>query len=187
MKVAFPPVETSSRRSLLERQEGAMLPIRTILHPTDFSECSRPAFALACALAQDYGSRIVVVHVAEPSAVVSDFGMLMFPTDLEGKRLRQQLEQLRPEDPRVRVDHRLIQGYAAPEILRVAAEIKCDLILMGTHGRSGLGRLFLGSVAEQVVRRASCPVVTIKVPPAEASPVKVPATAAAGREAAAPY
>ena len=56
------------------------------------------------------------------------------------------------------------QGYAAAEILRVAAETKCDLIMMGTYGRTGLGRLLMGSVAEQVVRKADCPVLTIRAP-----------------------
>src|SRR5262249_33247405 len=64
----------------------------------------------------------------------------------------------------VRVEHRLAEGDAAAEILRVARETNCDLVVMGTHGRKGLGRLLMGSVAEQVVRKAPCPVLTLKTP-----------------------
>ncbi len=62
------------------------------------------------------------------------------------------------------VERRLLQGDAAREILGVAKDMKCDLIVLGTHGRTGLGRLLMGSVAEQVVRHASCPVLTVKMP-----------------------
>lgn len=63
------------------------------------------------------------------------------------------------------VKYRLVQGEAADEILRLAQELDCDLIVMGTHGRKGLPRLLLGSVAEKVLREATCPVLTIKVAP----------------------
>ena len=62
------------------------------------------------------------------------------------------------------IDHRLTDGEPYAEILRVAEDDGCDLIVMGTHGRKGLRRLLMGSVAEQVVRQASCPVMTVKTP-----------------------
>ncbi len=141
-----------------------MLPIHTILHPTDFSDCSDGAFRLACALARDYGSRLVVLHVAELSTVVAGDGMLMIPYPIDSEPLREQLRQLKPDDPKIPVEHRLVEGYAAEQILRVAAQTNCDLILMGTHGRTALNRLLMGSVAEEVVRRAPCPVLTVKTP-----------------------
>ena len=141
-----------------------MLPIHTILHPTDFSDCSDSAFRLACALARDYGARLVVLHVAELPAVVAGDGMLMMPYPIDPEPLREQLQQLKPDDPKVPVEHRLVEGYPADQILRVAAESNCDLILMGTHGRTALNRLLMGSVAEQVVRKATCPVLTVKTP-----------------------
>ena len=88
----------------------------------------------------------------------------MPPPTIDLEPLRERLQQLRPEDQKVLVEHLLVQGGAAEEILQVAQERKCDLIVMGTHGRTGLGRLLMGSVAEQVVRKASCPVLTVKTP-----------------------
>lgn len=147
-----------------------MLAIHTVLHPTDLSEYSRFAFRAACALARDYGARLVILHVAPPPTVV--FGEGVFPVDSEGllKRLREQLHQLHPRDPSIPVEYRLIEGDAAWEITRIAAEMKCDVIVMGTHGRTGLGRLLMGSVAEHVMRQALCPVVTVKAPIPEDHP-----------------
>jgi nucleotide-binding universal stress UspA family protein len=70
-------------------------------------------------------------------------------------------------DPETTVTSRLEEGIPAEEIVRVAREVEADLIVMGTHGRSGLGRLLLGSVAEQVMRHATCPVLTLKAPAME--------------------
>ena len=160
-----------------------MLAIKTILHATDFSERSDFALRLACALARHYGARLVILHVAEPPTAVAAEGVLMLPPTIDLEPLRERLQQLRPEDPKILVEHRLVQGGAAEEILQAAQECKCDLIVMGTHGRTGLGRLLMGSVAEQVVRKAACPVVTVKTPYLLASPSEAPATAAAGEEA----
>lgn len=162
-----------------------MLPIKTILHPTDFSERSALAFRLACSLARDYGARLIILHVAVPPMPIAIEGVAMPPPALDLKLLREQLQQLRPENPKVPVEHRLIEGDAATEILDVAGETKCDVIVMGTHGRTGLGRLLMGSVAEQVVRKASCPVLTVKTPMPVQSPSPEAATATAGRTATA--
>jgi len=141
-----------------------MLAIRTVLHPTDFSERSEYAFRLACSLARDYGARFIVLHVAEPPAAIAGEGVFIPSPEEDLEPLRERLLQLRPPDPKVPVEHRLVEGTAATEILRVAKETQCDVIVLGTHGRRGLGRLLMGSVAEQVVRRAPCPVVTVKTP-----------------------
>jgi nucleotide-binding universal stress UspA family protein len=164
-------------------KEQAMLAIHTILQPTDFSESSRHAFRLACALAWDYGARVIRLHVAAPPAAV-DAESASFPQP-EGylERLRKQLEQVAPRDLEVPVEHRVTEGHPATEILRVAEETCCDVIVMGTHGRTGLGRLFLGSVAEQVLRRAPCPVVTARVPVREAGPAVAPPDKAETAEA----
>jgi nucleotide-binding universal stress UspA family protein len=149
-----------------------MLAIKTILHPTDFSERSAFAFRMACALARDYGAQLVVLHVAEPPRPIAFEGVAVPPPVVDMKQLRDRLQQLRPEDPKVSVEHRLIEGDAPSEILRVAGETRCDVIVMGTHGRTGLGRLLMGSVAEQVVRKASCPVLTVKTPEAAGGSAK---------------
>jgi nucleotide-binding universal stress UspA family protein len=85
------------------------------------------------------------------------------PVDVR-EQLLEQLANVQSRDPNVAVEHHLKQGDSATEILQYAQQIKSDLIVMGTHGRSGLGRLFLGSVAEQVLREAPCAVLTVKTP-----------------------
>jgi nucleotide-binding universal stress UspA family protein len=150
-----------------------MLAVHTILHPTDFSEQSRYAFGLACALARDHGAGLVLLHVAEPPVVA--FAEGIFPVGPAGRdqELREQLESLDP-GPGLRAERRLEQGDVVEEILRVAEEARCDLIVMGTHGRTGLARLLMGSVAEQVVRRAPCPVLTVKTPFPAGEPAAAP-------------
>jgi len=147
-----------------------MLAVNTILHPTDFSERSLYAFCLACALTRDYGARLIVVHVAAVSTVA--YGESVVPPNPEELRAAAQEQLNRLQAPRtdVRAERRLAEGDAVEEILRVAQEANADLIVMGTHGRTGLRRLLMGSVAEQVVRRASCPVLTVKAPFPDAVP-----------------
>jgi nucleotide-binding universal stress UspA family protein len=141
-----------------------MLAVRTILHPTDFSGPSRSALGLAWALARDYGARLIVVHVVAPPVVVSAEGVAPLNPDEFRAAAREELGRLAVPCADVPVERRLEEGDAAAEILRAARESNADLIVMGTHGRTGLSRLLMGSVAEQVVRRASCPVLTVKTP-----------------------
>jgi nucleotide-binding universal stress UspA family protein len=140
-----------------------MLAVHTILHPSDFSEPSQYAFWLACAMARDYGARLIVLHVAAEPAVV--FGEGMEPPNPEEIRMaaQEQLDRF-PVPQDVRTDRWLEQGDPVSETLRLAQEVHADLIVMGTHGRTGLSRLLMGSVAEQIVRRALCPVLTVKTP-----------------------
>jgi nucleotide-binding universal stress UspA family protein len=142
-----------------------MLPIRTILHPTDFSVYSAAAFELACALARDYGARLVVLHVKPPvEAVFGELGPLPPEPPEARQALYDELRTVRPADARLPVEHRLREGGVVEGILEEASASGCDLIVLGTHGRTGLGRLLLGSVAEPVLRRAPCPVLTVKHP-----------------------
>jgi nucleotide-binding universal stress UspA family protein len=116
---------------------------------------------------------LIVVHVAAP--LVTPYGdmILSEPVEVTFQELKEKLLGLKGPD-KVPVEHRLEEGDPATEILRTARDCGCDLIVMGTHGRRGLSRLLTGSVAEQVMRKAPCPVVTVKTPFPEASPV--PAT-----------
>jgi universal stress protein A len=147
-----------------------MLPIRTIIYPTDFSRRSEYAFHLACALARDYGARMILAHVKAPPVVMGEFGAV--PAEPPGylETLKAELANYRPT-PNIEVERIVVEGDPAVEIARLAKEHKADLIVMGTHGRSGLGRLLIGSVAEAVLRKAPCPVLTIKTPMTEAEPV----------------
>jgi nucleotide-binding universal stress UspA family protein len=136
-----------------------MLGIRTILHPTDFSPLARRAFEVACSLAQDYKARLVLLHVHEPPVPMGE----LVPTETPDVRdyLLRELNSLEtPAD--VTVDRQLEIGAVVEGILFVAGERKCDLIVIGTHGRGGLGRVLLGSVAESVLRKAPCMVLTVK-------------------------
>jgi nucleotide-binding universal stress UspA family protein len=158
-----------------------MLPVRTILYPTDFSERSDAGFRLACALARDYDARLIVLHVVPTPAIVYLGGVVPPEPDQTRQQLWDKLRLMRPDDPAITLEHRLVEGEPAPAILHLAEKLNCDLIVLGTHGRTGLGRFLMGSVAEQVLRRASCPVVTVKtpagktVPVAEHTAVEVPA------------
>jgi nucleotide-binding universal stress UspA family protein len=138
-------------------------PLRVILHPTDFSEDSAQAFRVAAALARDYLARLIVLHVMPAETVYS--GVIGGPTpNIDREGIEQRLRRLRVPELPDRVEHRLRQGEAATEILYAAAETRSDLIVMGTSGRTGLGRLVIGSVAEAVLRGSGCPVLVVKAP-----------------------
>lgn len=139
-----------------------MLPLATILHPTDFSEHSEFAFRLACALARDYNARLVLLHVLPPPMVIYAGGPVPAETWPSIDEAREKLHQLEGHAHRVRVESQVMEGDPVDMILRAAEETHSDVIVMGTHGRTALSRLLLGSVAESVLRRAPCPVLTAK-------------------------
>lgn len=156
-----------------------MIRLQTILHPTDFSECSERAFELACSLAHAYGARLLLQHVTQPPGAVK-YGAVVFPFEWPGERkaLHDRLDALQSRASGIVVEQNLRTGDAAAQIIDLASQEKCDLIVMGTHGRSGLGHLILGSVAEQVVRKAPCAVLTVKPPPPAAADQSAGATKA---------
>jgi nucleotide-binding universal stress UspA family protein len=142
-----------------------MLPIRTILHPTDFSEQAQHAFATACSLARDHRSRLIVLYVRAPSVVAyGELGPIVPDPVWTPADVQAWLSGLHLPDPGVEVEYRVAEGNPAAEIIRLASKVKANLIVMGTHGRTGLGRLLMGSVAEAILRRAPCPVLTLKAP-----------------------
>jgi nucleotide-binding universal stress UspA family protein len=136
-----------------------MQAIQTILHPTDFCRRCEGAFRLACARAREQEARLVVLHVAPPPV----YGMIRILAE-EYERLWNHLRQLRAPDEAVRLEHLLRCGDPTEEILRTAETLRCDLIVMGTHGRTWLGRLLMGSVAAGVARAAPCAVLTTPTP-----------------------
>lgn len=137
--------------------------IQTILHPTDFSERSEAALKVARELARDLGARLILLHVAPFDVYIHD---MTVPVDLS--MIREALEDMRRRidgsDLKFPVESRLSQGDAAEEIVRKAGDLDHGLIVLGTHGRTGLGRLLFGSVAEYVLPRARCPVLAVKCP-----------------------
>ena len=142
-----------------------MARIRTILHPTDFSPGSAAAFEYACELARDYDARLVVLHALGPTVPIASEGVILC-TDLDELRglAQRELETIRPKNPALRVERIVREGPSTRTIVDTAMEFHADLIVMGTHGRTGFRRLVLGSVTEEVVREAPCPVLTVKAP-----------------------
>ena len=130
-----------------------MIRIRRILYPTDFSSYSNQAYFHAVALAENHGAELTVLYVYNERGGEQDRAYW-----------REQLEQIRPVDPAIAVRHVFLQGDPASEIVRFARESGTDLIVMGTHGRTGLERLLMGSVAEKVMRDATCSVLVVKLP-----------------------
>jgi len=142
-----------------------VLPISNILFPTDFSERAAAAFHVACALARDHGAALTVLHVREvPTVAFAEFGAVPPPTLPSRAEVMEKLKEFEPPDGSVHVEYLIADGVPAEEIVRTATDHHCDMIVMGTHGRTGLGRLMMGSVAEEVVRKAPCPVLTLKSP-----------------------
>jgi nucleotide-binding universal stress UspA family protein len=154
-----------------------MLHFRTILHPTDFSPAAEEAFQLAGSLARDHGARLVVLHV-NPPPLASEFPVGPQEEIADFKEVVweefRRLEALDPHIREVRLECRFVDGDPVREILRLARDVDCDLIVMGTHGRSGLSRLLMGSVAEQILRKAPCPVLTMKAHPKAAASKEIP-------------
>jgi nucleotide-binding universal stress UspA family protein len=138
-----------------------MFPIHNIVYTTDYAENSQHAFQLACALARDYQARLIVMHVV-PTETAELLALSQMGTQEKTGNLRDVLRKVQPLGEPVRVEHRLEDGDPATEIVRVTREIPADLIVMATRGMTGLGRLLLGSVTEEVVRKASCPVLTVR-------------------------
>jgi nucleotide-binding universal stress UspA family protein len=143
---------------------------RVVLHPTDFSAASRPAFARALAEARTEGAELLVVHVV--STVLPFVGGEEYMSPKTYADLRQSiLDQGRKEldkvvakakAARVRASGLLLEGSAPDAIVRTARSKRADVIVMGTHGRTGFTRLFMGSVAQRVVGTAPCPVLTVR-------------------------
>lgn len=139
----------------------------TILVATDFSEMSRQALEHAAANAKLTGAKILIVHALAVPSPDQGEGMLHSGVEHEDPQIvERRLKAVKPSLEGVRVEHRLLRGAPAKEILKLADDENVDLIVMGTHGRTGVLRALMGSVTEEVVRNATCPVVTVKVPKA---------------------
>jgi nucleotide-binding universal stress UspA family protein len=148
-----------------------MINVRTILYATDFSPCSNQAYFHAVALAENHAARLIIVHVYSPASVA-----LPGARPDEHAHLRGQLEQIRQLNPGIPVQHILLDGDAAEQIIRCAAETQADLIVMGTHGHTGQERLLMGSAAAKVMRGAPCSVLIVKMPRAAPTADKCNAT-----------
>jgi nucleotide-binding universal stress UspA family protein len=135
--------------------------IQTILHPTDFSPSSEYAFRFARALARDQVARLIVLHVG-PKPMSALGAVPPLPEEFGREELERMLQKIQAPELKDRFEHRLVFGDPVGEIIKAAQSSRTDLIVVGTHGRTGIGRLLMGSVAEQVLRQAPCPVVTVR-------------------------
>jgi nucleotide-binding universal stress UspA family protein len=150
-----------------------VIAIRRILVPTDFSACATPAVRYAAELSDKFAAELILLHVV-PDAVLALPDAVMPtpapPADLtaleaagrDGLANLIAAEGLAARHPRAEVR----AGSPAAEILAAAKDLHADLVCIGTHGRGGLARVLLGSVAEHVVRQSPCPVLTVRPPKA---------------------
>jgi universal stress protein A len=146
-----------------------MKPIRRIIHATDFSRASTRALETAVEFARRHRAELFLVHVLVPhiSYPVDSEADPAFYVDLERSTRREAqsaLEKLTDKLKRakVKVTGLLLKGTAHDQIVRAAKNRRADLIVIGTHGRTGLSKLFMGSVAGRVISEASCPVLTVR-------------------------
>jgi nucleotide-binding universal stress UspA family protein len=137
---------------------------KKILFPTDFSHCSDAALEYAATLARDTGATLLIVHVEEHPLAYGGGEMYYGAPEPDSATLRDMLSKVVPKNGGVKYEHRLLMGEPAQAIVDFASSEGVDLIVMGTHGRTGLRRLLMGSVAEVVVRKAPCPVLTFRAP-----------------------
>jgi nucleotide-binding universal stress UspA family protein len=168
-----PVLALRSAESGVERAED----IGSILAPIDLSQHSRDVARFARALARDLGAQLVLLHVAPREIVVP--GEIPLEVDLQG--CREALDELREklDGPDLKSDIQIAirQGDEVSEILHAADTKECGLIVMGTHGRTGLLRFLMGSVSEAVLRRSRCPVLVVKLPAPGAARVSQPESA----------
>ena len=143
--------------------------LRRILHPTDFSRASGAAFARAVAMAKADRAQLVLVHVLAPPVPIAGEGYISPKVydDLEASarkygQTRLEALQARARSAGVTAVTLLVDGVAHEQIARAAKSKKADLIVIGTHGRTGLAKFFLGSVASRVLAAAPCPVLTVR-------------------------
>lgn len=147
--------------------------LKTIVVPTDFSAYAEQAFTWALGLATDHKAKIVLMHAVPPTTYFA-FPETMYLTDfakLEEEVMADARNRLvdfvaRKGTPGATVETRVVVGEAVWEICQVATQEQAELIVMGSHGRTGLSHVLLGSVAERVVRHAPCPVLVVRLPQA---------------------
>jgi nucleotide-binding universal stress UspA family protein len=143
----------------------SFLQLKHLLVPVDFSEPSEKALKYATRFAEQFGSTVTLLHVIQPMVYPADFGYPATPIQTLDEAVQKQIqERLETLGHRVAADARALIRVGQPynEITLAAQELNVDLIIIATHGRTGLKHVLLGSTAERVVRYAPCPVLTLR-------------------------
>lgn len=137
--------------------------VKRIVFPTDFSHAAMAAFPFAVALARDSKAELLIVHVIEPgeSFPFGDLTKCNTPEESQAY-LWKKLREIVPHHASLTIQHVLLDGVSAKEIVQLASDKQADLIIMSTHGRTGMRHVMMGSVAEKVVQHARCPVLTFR-------------------------
>lgn len=178
MKASKPAKSTSASKLIITDKAGrktasvpasAMTPLQfhigRILVPIDFSEHSQKSLRYALAFAAQFDAEVVLVHIVEQMVYPGDW---MYPplaaSDFAIEKREQMIERLRALDAGsgVKTQHIVRLGRAWQEVIEIAREQKADLIILATHGYTGLKHVLLGSVAEKIVRHAPCPVLSVR-------------------------
>ena len=136
--------------------------IQVILHPTDFSETSEAALKVARSLAREHGAKLIILHVVPLDPTMQGRMAAELDTGENQNALDAIRKRIDGDDLKYPVETRLVRGLEAEEILREAQDFASDLIVMGTHGRTGLGRLLTGNTAQSVLPQAECPILIVK-------------------------
>jgi nucleotide-binding universal stress UspA family protein len=150
--------------------------IKSILFPTDFSQYNDAALGLASTLAAEACAKLYIIHIhdsRELNAFAGEGSYLYASTiwEKEQREAEVYLREIVPLIPGVAYEHVFLTGNPVQEIVDFAETNGIELIVMSSHGRTGLPRLLMGSIAEGVMRKAPCPVLIVKQPPGEAEPV----------------
>lgn len=142
-----------------------MLHWNTVLFASDLTDSSRIAYPMACALAKDHGARLIVLHVIPRGThdflLLAQLGQGQSNLEFE-KNIHRSLRTSHPTDEAVPTKYELLYGDPAHVIVATTRDEKCDLAVLGTRGHSGWHRMFIGNVADHVLRGASCPVLVVK-------------------------
>ena len=145
-----------------------MIVIKKILVATDFSDHSSVAFRYAVELAGAFDAKVLLCHVVEGDSILSQIppgGEGYFPpnvAEIQKQNAQNLCERILADSPLENAEIRIAAGKPFVEIIRLAREENADLLIVGTHGRGPIRHMLLGSVAERVVRKSSCPVLTVR-------------------------
>jgi nucleotide-binding universal stress UspA family protein len=143
--------------------------IRTILFPTDFSQGARAAMDYALSLSRDYNARLILLYVIQDISIAewyipSSISAADLVADMEKSAWKEMDKWSAEASAQVKSTEKIVvRGVPFVEIIRTAKEKDADMIVIGTHGRTGIDHMLFGSTAEKVVRKAPCPVLTVRV------------------------